>query len=431
MILYVSVISIFILCELIFLWYSYKRCGLTVFNIFYFCMIILLFCGALSACLFDSIGMTSYVFERHGIQVLQLILGDQMVFALIATVFLLMQAQNKYSRLESICPSPQVERYANFLGLCVLGFWGVLLLNINLTEAPLLNIGRYSYTEMLNARRNLYGSVDSLAVLRYLSLYMIIPCIFLLKGMGCRVYTWMLPAFMIISVLTLSKTAFVMNVFMYFIGRYLQTKSIRTFFWMILCEVIGFYILVAAAYWVDVRRDFFDVTLVLMRRFIEIPISLSANYAQIFNFDEGLRQSIYYVLVFGGNKISISQLAGFRLFGDVAVQATTGIVGMAYPNVPPSLHYLYYVFFVLLVYFSSVITSYIREYSYTAVIIKSTLIVTLGNISGMIFMTDPLTVMNSYGFMWLTLLSCIFYRYSCSKNRSKFNHNIQKIENIK
>lgn len=368
--------------------------GITAYVLFYLGMIIFLLIGWISAYLLAD---EMYVLNGNR-KILNNIIGDIILFFILSSIFLLLQ--KKYFKLNMLeFQKIQIPyNLINFIVYSTVIFCVLMLLLIDLKTAPLLNIGKYTYQDMVFYRNSLFskGLIEYLNVPRYIVFYMVIPVIFLLRGMGYKISIASLFLFLFVSLLTLSKTMFILIVFFFYVGKLVYHQKKRYLLWMSIISIIGFYLIVFTTYYVDVRRGFFDVLKVFYIRLITTPIALSAIYADIFSFDQGIRSSEYYTYIFGGNYSPIPVLAMQHIVSTSSGNAPTGIIGMAIPNIPKYLKWLYYLVFIFYVFSISYLINYIKN-SYIKIIIM----VVFGILSWFIFLTDPLVAFNSYGLLYI------------------------------
>lgn len=278
----------------------------------------------------------------------------------------------------------------------------VVFLLIDWRSAPLFNIGSYSIREMAVARSLLFkeGALEFLSVPRYITFYVIFPILFYCYGYGLRVSKVVLFIGVLFGLLTLAKTFIIINTLCLFFGFWFRCGGILpgVVAGFVLPSV--FYLVVYVTYVTEVSRSFLEVLNVLLVRIIQVPIALVAVYKEIFFFDQGLRSSYWYTLIFEGVKAPIQQIAGQYLAPNAFVvpNAACGILGSVYPNIPMYLHTIYFSLIIGSVVLSSFFVSLLKNYLMRIV---ATIIIGLQSI--FIHLTDPLTVFNSYGFMWSTI----------------------------
>lgn len=282
------------------------------------------------------------------------------------------------------------------IAMCV---W--VLMGVDLRAAPLLNIGTYTIKEMDYYRWTFFdnGLVARAAVLRYLAFYLGFPALGFFKGIGARVSWITIALTYFVVLLTLAKTGFILISVGILIGTYLRTRSIRSIAYWISIIIVGFFVVVWGKYATEISRSFVDVTNVLVIRSLAIPIVISGAYSEIYSYDMGLRSSEWYTYIVGGKFIILPQDACRRMVG-ATCNMTTGIFGMAFPNIPRSLHWAYFALFQGVVFASSVLVSLIRDTSASRLIM-----IAVGFSSGFIFLTEPFTALNSYGFVYATIVA--------------------------
>jgi len=134
-------------------------------------------------------------------------------------------------------------------------------------------------------------------------------------------------------------------------------------------------------------------------RIIQVPIDLSALYAETFHYESGLRSSFWYTLLFGGKKVPLPIYAFTILNPSLDGNAPTGIIGSSYPNVPWYLHGIYYACFVGYIFLISEYILSIRHALFRLIIN-----VVFGFGSWFILLTDPFTAMNSFGLLYIGAL---------------------------
>ena len=380
-----------------FLSLMFKLRGVTAYNIFYVGVILFLIVGYGASFIWASevpvlMGNEDLLFA---------IFLDVLVFWLISTVFLFVQTKNGQGIRNKNIPlgiQLKLQRTGNLLTIFTSVFVMYVLLSIDLSIAPLLNIGTYTLEEMNFYRSVLFQVpiVQTTYVLQYALSYLVIPFLFLLKGLGLKINRLALVLFLFFSLLTLSKTFIVMILVFYFLGRFVNTgKKIKIIQMAIVVTGI-FFAIVYATYMVDVKRSFYDVTAILFIRMLLTPISLSAIYAEIFSFEDGLRRSSYYVMIFGGEVAPIATMAMKYVSAISTGNAPTGIIGTAYPNIPKVAHYLYYTIFIVFVWFGSNLANGIRNYYFNI-----SLTAAFGILAWFLFLTDPLTALSSYSLLYI------------------------------
>lgn len=280
-------------------------------------------------------------------------------------------------------------------------FCTYIVISISLTDAPLLNIGRFSVEQMHAKRTTLYVGNVSLFLI-YLFLYLIFPLTSFLAGKNRHNFTFLLPlAF--VSLLTLSKTAITFFLAFYFIGRYLREPNFRVVILGALSIIITFVLVVYSTYMVTIDRSVMDIIEVFFLRLFAIPVSISAGYEEIYTFNMGYRTSNYYTYIFGG-EFYRADLNACLQFSGLKCTMVSGFIGNANLNVPTELKYIYYFFICLFVFVSSLLTNKFKN-SYNGIFP-----VLLGLISFMFYLTEFTVVLNSYGFLWL-LLVVIFHHF--------------------
>lgn len=383
---------------------AHKRSGLSAFNIFYFGMLVFLVIGILLGFYY---GEDMYLLNGD-ITKFNLIIPDIIQFFIIASLILLFQGRKPVtaSRIEINVASKQIRLFTTVVSIIVFMFLIVLLLSIKVSKAPLLHIGDYTKFQMEIARTELYqgGIHQILNVPRYIVFYVLIPLLCFLRGMGIKVNILLLALCLFFSVLTLAKTMFVLMVVLYFSGKYARSNKISNLFTMVGVVLLGFYWIVYSTYIVDIDRSFLEIIEVFFIRLLPNPIAISAAYAEIFSFDQGLRSSVYYTYIFGGQAAPVTIIAAEIMMGvpTDSINAPAGIIGMAYPNIPDGWHWLYFAFFILFVRFGSGIIAGINN-----PIIKLAAIFLFGICSWFILLTDPLTAVGSYGLLYILIAASI------------------------
>lgn len=395
---------ILIFCYLIisvFLIYREFKKGFSAYDIFYCGMIIFVLVGWLSSYFLVE---KMYILEGNQ-ELLNGILLDVTFFFIITSFFLVIQKKGRKEIIHFDFLKRNFNILINSLTLFTVLFCVIVIFSINLSKAPLVNIGNYNSSDMLYFRSLLYDTplMNMLNVPRYIVYYMVIPLLFFLKGLRFNIPKIFLLLFLFTALLTLSKTMFILITFFYFIGRFLDSKKMSILIWYITISVTGYYLIVYFTYVMTIERSFIEIFEKLYIRLIATPISLSAIYADIFSYNDGFRSSIYYTYVFGGVFINIPIRAMQYISPISDGNAPTGIIGMAYPNLPMHLHWFYYLVFIIFVY----IASYIFRFAQNQ-LIKITLIVLFGVLSWFLFFTDPLVALNSYGLLWIFIGTIIY-----------------------
>jgi len=305
------------------------------------------------------------------------------------------------------CVQVPTEKYAGAsmrrFGLCLsiisVFIGAAVIVTSRLDSAPLFMVGGADAHELDVARDELYSgsAAEALAIPRYLLLYLLGPAMFLLwalLGVGSR----LVCAFVFfIGLLSLAKTASVMMMFCLFIG-YLCANR-RTFAVLALgLTVCVFIALVQMKY--NFERGLGDVLYVLWGRSVTAPTALTYIYMDTYHYAEGLRSSVWYVRIFGGEFFDHSRHAYQLVFPyeqHIDGCAPAGLPGALQPNVPTWLHFPAIVVLYSAIYvFSGIARKLPNPWSVLAAGI-------LGIQSVFFFLTDPLTVLNSYGVLWLML----------------------------
>ncbi|WP_123807718.1 hypothetical protein [Abyssicoccus albus] len=284
----------------------------------------------------------------------------------------------------------------------------IFMIIIDLQSAPLFNIGQYTFSEMQHYRKEIFNTplLQSLSVVRSLILYMITPLLFLKKGLGVKHNFFIDIVLITFSLLTLSKTAFILILFFYWMGKMLSNFSFKYVLYLIVSVSTAFYLIVYLTYYVDVQRDFYSVIEVLVIRLLASPIALCALYAELFSFNDGFRSSQYYTILFGGQAAQIPIIAMQHIDVNSRGNAPAGIIGSAYPNIPLLLHWGYYLSFSTLIYIISIIGNNIKS------IILGYLIIPLyGILTWFLYLTEPLVALNSYGILYLSILIIIIFLF--------------------
>lgn len=387
------IIILCIIFSLILAVVSFKK-GVTAYNLFYLGMIVFLPVGWIS-----SYVLADEMYLLNGdTSILNKLIVPICVFILISSIFLFLQKKSTRTNLKTLGKITAINKYVYVLyGLSAV-FCVLLLLFINIKEAPLLNIGKYSVEEMGYYRDKLFQGtvVELLDVPRYIVFYMLIPICFFLKGMTYKIPNIIMGLFLFVALLTLSKTMFILNVFFYFIGKFYYTGKKISLIQLGIVSAAGFYLIVYSTYYMDVKRDLFEVLKIFYIRMIPTPIALSSIYSEIFHFEQGLRSSQYYTYIFGGTFSSIPVMAMSYISPISDGNAPTGILGMAFPNIPLYFHWLYYSFFILFILVVSNLINYIENYYF-----KSIFTIMFGILSWFLFLTEPLVALNSYGLMYI------------------------------
>lgn len=385
---------------------QFKVSRLSAYTIFYTGGISLLLGGYLAS---YFLAEKNYILKGDT-TLLEPIYWDLMQFFAISTVMFFLQRKFKLTKeIQSgrILPiSSRANRMCNIAAVFSAMFVLLIMISANMSEAPLLNIGRYSQLEMAEARDVFYrtGFLDLLKVPRYIVYYLIAPMFFFLRGIGVKITFVSLAVFFIASLLTLAKTMFVLLTLAYFAGRYFSDKKLRNVSYAMIINLLGFYFIVYATYLADASRGFFEVVEVYFLRIFSIPISLAALYAEYFPFEDGVRSSKYYTYFFGGHADAIAAMA-FKIifpFGAIDGNAPAGVIGSAYPNVPETLHWLFYLAVVLFVFVSSNLIAGIANR-----LVREMITALFGILSCFIFLTDPLTAINSYGLLYMVIFTCL------------------------
>lgn len=397
------------------LWVVYKINGITAYTIFYCGVILFLFVGYIGTILWSD-DIPSLV---GGTQIMYPIIPDILIFWGLATIFLFIQSKNKGSVKEGIDTDTQrkLEKIGKAASYVTASFVLYVLLAINIESAPLMNIGTYTASQMAYFRSELYQVpiVQRTYVLQYVISYLVIPVLFLFKGLGMKINRLLLAIFLFFSVLSLSKTFVVIIIVFYFFGRFLNTGKKRKIIQMALCVAVVFYAIVYATYVVDVSRSFVDVTEILIIRTLFTPIALSGVYAEIFTFEQGLRRSEYYTWIFGGQIAPIASIAMNYVHPLSDGNAPTGIIGMAYPNVPKIAHFVYYLVFIIFVWVTSNSINTFSNYYLNIALTGA-----FGIMSWFIFLTDPLSAMNSYGLLYIFAFVMVFSLLKNPKRRKRY-----------
>lgn len=398
----IAVLCILSVIYAILLFIAYKAKGITVLWIFNLGIFVLYHIGFWSLRFGEDLYFLVDTRAR-----MEHIMTDIIIFTSISMFFLLFLnsrgVRSKNNNLSSVSEKHRMERTMFMLSMIVILIFAIMSFFINWSAAPLFNIGTYDAEAMSIARHELYGGVvlGLLAVPRYIIFYVIFPVLFYSFGYGFRVPKVVLLIGLLFGLLTLAKTFIVINLLCLFLGWWFRRGG---FIPLIMAGIVlpsVFYLVVFAKYMTDGNRLFLEVLKVLLGRTIQVPIALATVYKEIFFFEDGLRSSYWYTLIFGGEKAPIQQIAGNYLAPDAifAPNAACGVLGAAYPNIPLELHVIYYFFIIGTVALSSFFVSRLKKYQLR---IAATIIIGLQSI--FILMTDPLTAFNSYGFIWSTIL---------------------------
>lgn len=338
------------------------------------------------------------------------IVPDIIIFTSISIfILLILNSRGVRSKKKDLIAGSEthlMERIIYMLSIIVISISAIMSLFINWASAPLFNIGTYGIEQLAVARSELFEGVvlELLAVPRYIMFYMIFPVLFYSYGFGIRVPKVVLFIGCLLGLLTLAKTFIVINLLCLFLGWWFRRGG---FIPLIMAGIVLpsiFYIVVFVSYMTEVNRLFLEVFKVLLTRIIQVPIALVTVYKEIFYFDQGLRSSYWYTLIFGGDKVPIQQIAGHYLAPNAMVvpNAACGILGAAYPNIPLELHTAYFVMIIGGVALSSFFVSRLKNYS-----LRIAVTIIMGLQSLFILLTDPLTAFNSYGLMWSAI--CVFF----------------------
>ncbi len=309
--------------------------------------------------------------------------------------------RSRHELLELGATLPYAKTIILFLSATVMVVCFIISLFIDWGAAPLFNIGRYTPQEMALARGELFkGEVLELfSVPRYLVFYVILPILFLAYGLGIRVSKMLLMIGCVFGLLTLAKTFILVSLICLFVGWWFRRGGFVPLIIGGAVLPVTLYIVISMTYISVINRSIFEILNTILIRLVQVPIALVIVYKEIFYFDEGLRSSYWYTLIFGGVEAPIQQIAGHFLAPNAAQppNAACGVLGVVYPNVPSELHFIYFAVIIGIVALSSSVVSKLKN-----LFLRVAATVILGLQSLFILLTDPLTAFNSYGFIWST-----------------------------
>jgi len=371
---------------------------LTAYGLFYLGAIIFLLIGWLSA---FKMAEEMYILNGN-VQPLLNIVPNIIVFFIIATMFWVLPhiRTNEKIKRAYLNTNIFINKKTNYIVYITFSLTLFFLSIISIGDAPLFNIGKYTVSEMSYYRNEIFsnGLVSKLNIIRYLLLYLLIPLSFFIRAIGLKRIVLIDLVLILFSALSLSKTAIVLVIVFYFSGKFLKNRKPKYILLAVFSIVMAFYFIVYFTYYVDVHRSFNDVFKVLYLRLIATPIALSALYSNIFDYHQGYRSSVYYTYIFGGEFARISVLAMQNIVPLSSGNAPTGFIGTAYPNIPKTFHWFYYLVIVSYMYFFSNLIGLIRNYT-----LKYVFVFFLGILSWFFFLTEPLVVLNSYGIIYLSI----------------------------
>lgn len=282
----------------------------------------------------------------------------------------------------------------------------LLLVTVDISNAPLFNWWHSNSAELLAARVAFYQEssvMSALGVVRYLFQYALFPLLAFGRGIGLRVSWWSILLFVVIGLLTLAKTAFVFIVLGYVFGRAIRQQSVLPFIKGVVVITVAFVGIVAATYFLEGNRSLLDILYVFYLRLIVIPVSISAEYASIYAYSDGMRSSEWYVMFFGGEFTRLDLMACQINQGHECTMVS-GIFGSLYPNVPDYLHWPYILAICFFVWGVSVFTASISRQLF-----RLLMTFFLGLSSAFFLLTDPLVALNTYGFLWGTLIIFLYF----------------------
>lgn len=380
------------------LYITWRRWGWTILNIFAVGFLLMYIIGPISISLDAS---HAYMLGGDGSRVL-IVLPEIVMMGICMMLALRFQRD---PGADITCIEAGQFRKVNWriLAFPALGYLAVAALFIPWSKAPLFNIGTYGLDQMAQARMDFYRPDFLVAtnVLRYLVFYVICPVIFLQRGLGVRVPLLVLGILTFFGLMTLAKTFFVLNFSLWALGGFLRNGKLLPFMARVSVILGGFFWIVRSVYLSDLPRNFIEVMGVLFARIIQIPVVCSVLYAENFRFSDGIRTSFWYQIFFGGQVRDISgDLMWVLAHRDGSAPA--GIIGNCYPNIPPFIYPFYFGAVVLFVYAVSQGLARRRDNLF-----KVVMTIILGIISWFICTTDVLTVMNSYGFLYLSVLALL------------------------
>jgi hypothetical protein len=163
---------------------------------------------------------------------------------------------------------------------------------------------------------------------------------------------------------------------------------------------VGTYLIVYATYLQDLSRGFLETLGYLSMRLTQVPIALCLLYAKVYTFEAGARVSKYYVHLLGGQVSPIANEISDLVAPGTQGNAPAGILGSAFPNIPTSLHGVYFLFFIVYVFAVSRLALTIRIQA-----LRILITILFGLLSWFILLTDPLTAMWTYGLLPLGLVT--------------------------
>ncbi|MEK3978652.1 O-antigen polymerase [Psychrobacillus sp. FSL K6-2836] len=375
----------------------FRKKILTAFGLFYIGTIIFLLIGWLSA---YFLAEEMYILNGNTEPLINIV-PSIITFIIIVNLFWFFPHFSSGNQMKNkqINTDVFINKNINFIVYSTFILTVFFLAIINISDAPLFNIGKYTVTEMSYYRNEIFatGLISKLNVFRYIVLYLLIPLCFFIRAVGLKRIIIVDIVFIIFSALSLSKTAIILIIVFYFSGKYLKNRKLIDVLLAILSIVFAFYFIVYFTYYVDLQRSFGDVFKVLYIRLIATPIALSGLYSTFFEFHQGFRSSVYYTYLFGGEFVRIAVIAMQNISPTSGGNAPTGLIGMAFPNIPKSYHWFYYLCVISYIYLFSNLIGLIKNYT-----IKHVFVFFLGILSWFFFLTDPLVALNSYGILYIS-----------------------------
>ncbi|WNO61698.1 O-antigen polymerase [Rheinheimera sp. MMS21-TC3] len=391
------VILIFLMFFVYFLNLNYKRYSLTVFNFFslgYFIFCLLGF--LLSSFYSDRMAMLNYQLDR-----INLVFDDILVVGGVVVILSLFQKKRNKTFYDGITISSEKNISSASFWVCyffLLIISAFFLYTVPILNSPLFNVGVYSFEEMSYYREVFYKNSNLLVI--YFLLYIINPVVAFLIGRFKFNFLLLLPL-VFTSTLTLSKTAIVFVLAFFIAGVYLRTLKVRHLLLGFAFILLSFTVIVYGTYMVTIERDFIDIAEVFIIRLVAVPISISAGYEYLYDFNDNYRTSVYYTYIFGGEYFR-ADLNACNYFVGKDCTMVTGLIGNSNLNVPYYLKYLYYVFICFFVFITSVFIQYMLHSK------DNLIVVLLGFISFMFYLSEFTIVLNSYGYLWVLLLVMLY-----------------------
>jgi hypothetical protein len=117
----------------------------------------------------------------------------------------------------------------------------------------------------------------------------------------------------VFGLLTLAKTFILVSLICLFVGWWFRRGGFVPLIIGGAVLPVTLYIVISMTYISVINRSIFEILNTILIRLVQVPIALVIVYKEIFYFDEGLRSSYWYTLIFGGVEAPIQQIAGHFL----------------------------------------------------------------------------------------------------------------------